>query len=102
MPRARRVMRRRRVARVAVGSAVMAGTAGAVHHHQAKKWAEQDAAAQQAAYEEQPYEQYEEAPYEQAPELDLTAELQKLAGLHESGVLTDEEFAAAKQKLLAS
>ena len=101
MPRARRVMRRRSIARVAVGSAVMAGTAGAVHHHQAKKWAAQDAAAQQAAYEEQPYEQYEAAPYEQAPELDLTAELQKLAGLHESGVLTDEEFAAAKQKLLA-
>ena len=98
MPRARRRMRRRRVARVAVGSAVMAGTAGAVHHHQAKKYAQQDAAEQQAMYEEQ---QYEDAPYEQAPEPDLTAELQKLAGLHETGVLTDEEFAAAKQKLLA-
>ena len=37
-----------------------------------------------------------------SPELDLTAKLQQLADLHASGVLTDEEFAAAKQKLLAS
>ncbi len=32
---------------------------------------------------------------------DVTAELQKLADLHKSGVLTAEEFAAAKKKLLA-
>jgi hypothetical protein len=31
---------------------------------------------------------------------DLTSQLQDLAKLHESGVLTDEEFAAAKAKLL--
>jgi hypothetical protein len=36
----------------------------------------------------------------QAPAPDLTAQLQQLAQLHESGVLSDEEFAAAKQKLL--
>lgn len=47
-----------------------------------------DAQAQQQAY----------AP----PGSDLTAQLQQLAQLHESGVLTDEEFVAAKQKLLAS
>jgi hypothetical protein len=28
------------------------------------------------------------------------AQLQKLADLHKSGVLTDEEFSAAKKKLL--
>ena len=33
---------------------------------------------------------------------DLTAQLQQLAQLHTAGVLSDEEFAAAKQKLLAS
>ena len=33
--------------------------------------------------------------------MDLTAELQKLASLKQAGVLTDEEFAAAKAKLLA-
>jgi len=36
------------------------------------------------------------------PGLDPVAQLQQLAQLHESGALTDEEFAAAKQKLLAN
>ena len=35
-----------------------------------------------------------------APTKDVTAELQKLSDLHKSGVLTHEEFAAAKKKLL--
>lgn len=33
-------------------------------------------------------------------EANVTAELQKLAGLHSSGILSDEEFTAAKKKLL--
>jgi hypothetical protein len=32
---------------------------------------------------------------------DVTAKLQQLADLHAQGVLTDEEFSAAKVKLLA-
>jgi hypothetical protein len=87
-----------------VGTAVIAGTAGAVHHHENKKWAAQDA-QQQQQYEQ---EQYEEGPYEEeqyaapvAPAPDLTAQLQQLAQLHNAGVLTDEEFAAAKSKLIA-
>ena len=35
-----------------------------------------------------------------APSTDVTAELQKLAQMHQSGLLSDAEFAAAKQKLL--
>jgi len=115
----RRAMVRRPVARiatVAVGTAVVAGTAGAVHHHQQKKYAQQDAAAQQqyedayqqgAADAQAQQQQYAPppvqyaAPVEQAPASDLTAQLQQLAQLHDSGVLSDEEFAAAKQKLLA-
>lgn len=103
------------VGRAVVGTAVVAGTAGAVHHHQQKKWAQQDAAAQQQydqAYQQgaadaqaeqyaPPPPQYA-APAEQAPANDLTAQLQQLAQLHQTGVLTDEEFASAKQKLLAS
>ena len=34
------------------------------------------------------------------PAKDTTAELQKLADLHKQGVLTDDEFAAMKKKLL--
>lgn len=97
-------MRRRSVARVAVGTAVVAGTAGAVRHHQDKKYAQQDYEQQQAYEQQQPAEE-EYYPEEQqaAPAAgpDLTAQLQQLAQLHDSGVLSDEEFAAAKQKLLA-
>jgi hypothetical protein len=32
---------------------------------------------------------------------DTVAQLQQLAQMHESGVLTDEEFASAKQRILA-
>ena len=108
MPRARRMMRRRRVARAAVGTAVVAGTAGAVRHHQDKRYAKQDAAEQaqyqdaydQGAADAQAQAQYAPPPPAPAPEEDLTAKLQELAQLHNSGALSDEEFAAAKQKLL--
>ena len=109
----RRRMVGRSVARVAVGTAVVAGTAGAVHHHQDQKYAQQDAAAQQQydqAYQQgaadaQAQQQAsapppQPAPAPAAPAPDITAQLQQLAQLHTAGVLSDEEFAAAKQKLL--
>jgi Short C-terminal domain len=40
------------------------------------------------------------APAPAAAPADSTAELERLAKLHESGALTDEEFAAAKSKVL--
>jgi Short C-terminal domain len=115
----RRAMMRRPVARLgaaAVGTAVVVGTAGAVHHHQKQKYAQQNAQAQQQydqAYQQgvadaQTQQQSVPLPAEytaqaqQAPEEDLSVKLQRLADLHTSGVLNDEEFAAAKQKLLAS
>jgi hypothetical protein len=79
--------------RMAARTAVVAGTAtavsGRVAHRQNEKWAAQD----QAAYDQQMA--------QQAPaEPDQNAELQNLANLHTQGVLTDEEFAAAKAKIL--
>ena len=59
--------------------------------------AQQQAAAQQ---QQQAQAQQAQAAPAAAPTKDVTAELQKLADLHKSGVLTDEEFAAAKKKLL--
>lgn len=119
----RRRMVGRSIARAAVGTAVIAGTAGAVHHAQNQHWANQgaqqqsqyDAAYQQGAADAQqqyaqqqpqyyapPPQQYAPLPQPQAPaQDDLTAKLQELAQLHSSGVLTDAEFSAAKQKLLA-
>lgn len=112
----RRRMVGRSIARAAVGTAVVAGTAGAVHHHQEQKWANQaaqqqasyDAAYQQGAMDAQaqaqqyapPPPQYA-APAPAPAQDDITAKLKQLADLHAQGVLSDEEFAAAKQKLLA-
>jgi hypothetical protein len=108
----RRRMVGRSIARVAVGTAVVAGTAGAVHHHQDQKYAQQDAAAQQQydqAYQQGAADaQAQQQPPQYAPPAqlppaqdDVTAKLQQLADLHAQGVLTDEEFSAAKVKLLA-
>ena len=81
------MMRRRPVARLAVGTAVVAGTAGAVSGHMANKQQQQAAAQQAAAPPEAPAEAPAEDPY---------AQLEKLGQLHEQGILTDEEFAAQK------
>ena len=91
-------------------TAVVAGTATAVSNRvsrrQATKWqqkADADAAEQQQDQQATP--QYEQAP-PPAPEpaaadsSSLADELQKLATLKEQGILSDDEFAAAKNKLL--
>ena len=79
--------------RMAARTAVVAGTAtavsGRVQRRQAAKWDEQDA---------QQYQQ--EAPPPPPQEEDETAQLQNLANLHTQGVLTDDEFSAAKAKIL--
>jgi Short C-terminal domain len=82
-------------------TAVVAGTATAVSNRvsrrQARRW------GQEPAYEEPP-QQYEEAPPPPAPppEADPIEQLKQLASLHTDGVLTDEEFAAQKRKILGS
>jgi hypothetical protein len=92
--------------RAAATTAVVAGTAGAVRHHQEQKYANQaaqQAAAQQAAAQQAAQPVYVEVPAEPAPAapaFDMEA-LKQLGDLHSAGILTDEEFAAAKAKLLA-
>ena len=79
--------------RMAARTAVVAGTATAVSGRVARR--------QAARYDEQDAQQYEQAPAPPPPaEEDATAQLAKLAELHTQGVLTDEEFAAAKAKIL--
>jgi len=81
--------------RMAARTAVVAGTAtavsGRVAHKQNQKYAN-EAAAQQAAAAPA-------APAAPAAD-DTTAKLQELANLHAQGILSDEEFAAAKAKAL--
>jgi Short C-terminal domain len=65
--------------------------------------------AEQEAYNEQAAAAYQAtqappppppAPAAAAPPPDTIAELERLARLHESGALTDQEFAAAKARVL--
>jgi len=86
---------------------VAAGTAGAVSHHQQQKWSNEQAqqqAAQQAAYEQGEMAAQQAAPAAApAPAGGIDMEqLKQLGDLHTAGVLTDEEFAAAKAKLLGA
>jgi hypothetical protein len=87
---------------MAARTAVVAGTAtavsGRVARRQNERWASQD----QAEYEQQMGQQaMAQQQYDaQQPASDPNADLQNLANLHSQGVLTDEEFAAAKAKIL--
>ncbi len=123
------MLRRRVVGRAMVRTAVVGGTAYAVGHHAATKSAEQqytDAQQnaqiedlqqqqQQQAYQQPAYQQAPPPAYQQpappppqaaapAPSTGLSpddiSQLKQLGQLHESGVLTDAEFEAAKAKIL--
>ena len=103
--------------RAAAATAVVAGTAqatrNAVNRHSAEKDAKAYSNAMNAAQPQSappPQQSYAPPPQAYAPPpppapppagTDVTSQLNQLAQLHASGVLTDEEFAAAKQKVLA-
>jgi membrane protease subunit (stomatin/prohibitin family) len=75
----------RGVARTAVVAGTATAVSGRVQRRQQARWAQQDA------------QQYQPPPSQAAPQL-----LKELGELRDSGVLTEEEFAAQKAKLLAS
>jgi len=101
-------------------TAVVAGTATAVSNRvsrrQGNRWAEKDQQAQDAAdaeaYRQQQDDQQQGYPPQQAyapPQPaaapagdDMLTQLQKLGELKTAGVLTEEEFAAQKAKILGS
>ena len=102
-------------------TAVVAGTATAVSNRvsrrQGNRWAEKDQQAQDAAdaeaYRQQQDDQQQGYPPQQAyapppqqaaapSQEDTIAQLQKLGELKAAGVLTEEEFAAQKAKVLGS
>ena len=71
-------------------------------HHERKKAAEEEQACYQAPAEEQAPAQDQEQTAYAPPPADPADEIEHLAQLHESGALTDEEFAAAKAKILGT
>ena len=103
--------------RAAAATAVVAGTAQATRNAVNRHSAEKDAKAYTNAMNDAqmqaapPPQQYAPPPQAYAPPPpapapapagnDLTSQLNQLAQLHASGVLSDEEFATAKQKVLA-
>jgi hypothetical protein len=87
------IMRRRARRRL-----VVAGAAGAVAYHEHKKATR----AEEAYQDQQRATDYAPAPPEHAgPDAADLDQIEKLSDLHASGALTDEEFSAAKAKLLA-
>jgi hypothetical protein len=90
------MMRRRPIARMAVRTTAVVGTAAVVGGHMANRQAQ---AAQAQAPQAAPEPQY--APAAAAPAPDPIAQLTQLAALKDSGALTDAEFEAEKAKILA-
>jgi Short C-terminal domain len=91
------MLRRRPLARMAVRTTVVAGTAAAVGAHAANRRAEtanQEAAAPQAPPPPPP------PPAPAAPAADPVAQLTQLAALKDSGALTQAEFDTQKARIL--
>jgi hypothetical protein len=90
------------VARTAVVAGTATAVSGRVQRRQAEKFAGRD--AQIAADREQAYEAQQPAapPAAPAPPADPIQQLKDLADLKDQGILTEEEFAAQKAKILAS
>ena len=76
-------------------TAVVAGTATAVSNRvsrrQAERWQHQGSS---------PYNQHDPASNEPAPAADTVQQLKDLADLKAQGILTEEEFAAQKARIL--
>ncbi len=87
------MMRRRPIARMAVRTTAVVGTAAVVGGHMANKQAQAQAAQAAPAQEEAP------EPVA-APAPDPIAQLTQLAALKDSGALTEAEFEAQKAKIL--
>ena len=88
-------------------TAVVAGTATAVSNRVSRRQGNRWAANDQQQAEAQAYEQQQAyappTPQPQAPpETDMLTQLQQLGELKSAGVLTEEEFAAQKAKILGS
>ena len=86
-------------------TAVVAGTATAVSNRvsrrQANRWAAQEPQYAEPQYAEPQYAPPPPPPPAE-PEPDPIAQLKQLAALKDQGILTEEEFAAQKAKILGA
>jgi len=70
--------------------------AGGIAHERGRN----EQAAQDEAYDEPPPPPPAPPPPAASPAEDATSEIERLAALHDAGSLSDDEFAAAKSKIL--
>jgi hypothetical protein len=92
--------RSRGLARTMGRTAVIAGTATAVSGHVAAK--QQARYADQAAPTPAPPDPAQAPQAAQAEQVDVVEQLKKFAELRDQGILTEEEFAAQKARLLST
>jgi len=89
------------LARVGVAAGTWTAVSNGVSRRQANRWARQD----EQQYSEQQQQQQQAMPVQQqaapAPQRDTVEQLKDLADLKAQGILTEQEFAAQKAKILA-
>jgi hypothetical protein len=93
----------RGIARTAVVAGTATAVSGRVQRRQAERFAGRDAeiyADRERAYEQQVAQPAPPPPPAAPAQDDVIAQLQQLAQLKEQGILTDEEFAAQKARIL--
>jgi hypothetical protein len=92
------------MARAAVVSGTATAVSNRVSRRQAQRWADQDQYAPAYMSAQPPPSEYEQAPppppAPAAAGPDPIEKLKELGELHAAGVLTDEEFAVEKAKIL--
>jgi hypothetical protein len=92
-----------RLLRTVGRTAVIAGTASAVSGRVQRRQQNRWAAKEEEQYQQQQAQQAPPAPAPAAApagEDSMISQLKQLGELHEQGILTDEEFAAQKAKIL--
>lgn len=88
----------RGIARTAAIAGTASAVGGRVRHHQDQRWAQQEAEQGQPQAAPAPA---AAAPAPPAGESSMIDQLKQLGELKDQGILTEEEFAAQKAKLLA-
>ena len=96
----------RGIARTAVVAGTATATRNAVNRHSAKKNMEayadaaEEVQGQHVTYVQQPQQRSPAPQAAPAPQTDVVSQLERLAALKDQGILTEEEFAAQKAKIL--
>jgi hypothetical protein len=95
------------MARTAVAAGTWTAVSNRVNRRQQNRWAQQEQQQQQQYYQQPAPQQYyqqpapvQTAPPPAAPGRDTVAQLKDLGELKAQGILTEEEFAAQKARIL--